>query len=57
MSFATPLFLWYFLPVVLGAVLVLPGRWRNGVIAVASLVFYAAGAGATTMLLVSCIVV
>jgi alginate O-acetyltransferase complex protein AlgI len=57
MSFATPLFLWYFLPVVLAAVLVVPGRWRNGVIAVASLVFYAAGAGATTLLLVSCIVV
>ena len=57
MSFATPLFLWYFLPVVLAAVLVVPGRWRNGVIAVASLVFYAVGAGATTLLLVSCIVV
>jgi alginate O-acetyltransferase complex protein AlgI len=57
MSFATPLFLWYFLPVVLAAVLVTPRRWRNGVIAVASLVFYAAGAGATTLLLLSCIVV
>jgi alginate O-acetyltransferase complex protein AlgI len=57
MSFATPLFLWYFLPVVLAAVLVAPSRWRNGVIAVASLVFYAAGAGATTLLLLSLIVV
>src|SRR4030088_3532029 len=57
MSFATPLFLWYFLPVVLAAVLAVPGRWRNGVIAVASLVFYAVGAGATTLLLLSCIVV
>src|SRR5690348_2154522 len=57
MSFATPLFLWYFLPVVLVAVLVVPGRWRNGVIAIASLVFYAVGAGATTLLLLSCIVV
>jgi alginate O-acetyltransferase complex protein AlgI len=57
MSFATPLFLWYFLPVVLAAVLVAPRRWRNGVIAVASLVFYAVGAGATTLLLLSLIVV
>jgi alginate O-acetyltransferase complex protein AlgI len=57
MSFATPLFLWYFLPAVLIAVLVTPGRWRNGVIAVASLVFYACGAGATTLLLLSCMVV
>lgn len=57
MSFATPLFLWYFLPVVLLAVLVVPGRWRNGVIAIASLVFYAVGAGPTTLLLISCIVV
>jgi alginate O-acetyltransferase complex protein AlgI len=57
MSFATPLFLWYFLPVVLAAVLVAPPAWRNGVIAVASLVFYAVGGGATTLLLLSCIVV
>jgi alginate O-acetyltransferase complex protein AlgI len=57
MSFATPLFLWYFLPVVLVGVLIAPRSWRNGVIAVASLVFYAAGAGATTLLLLSCMVV
>ena len=57
MSFATPLFLWYFLPAVLAAVLVAPPAWRNGVIAVASLVFYAVGGGATTLLLLSCIVV
>jgi alginate O-acetyltransferase complex protein AlgI len=57
MSFASPLFLWYFLPVVLAAVLAVPRRWRNGVIAVASIVFYAVGAGATTLLLLSLIVV
>jgi alginate O-acetyltransferase complex protein AlgI len=57
MSFATPLFLWYFLPAVLVAVLVAPRTWRNGVIAVASLVFYAVGAGATTLLLLSCMLV
>jgi len=50
-SFASPLFLWFFLPLVLGAVLVAPRHWRNGIIAVASLVFYAVGAGATTLLL------
>ncbi|MCP3799968.1 MBOAT family protein [Allokutzneria sp. A3M-2-11 16] len=57
MSFASPLFLWYFMPIVLGAILLFPGRWRNGVVAVASLVFYASGAGGTTLLLLACIVV
>jgi alginate O-acetyltransferase complex protein AlgI len=51
MSFASPLFLWYFMPTVLVAVLVAPRTWRNGVIAVASLVFYTSGAGATTLIL------
>jgi len=36
---------------VLCAVLAAPRHWRNGIIAVASLVFYAVGAGATTLLL------
>jgi alginate O-acetyltransferase complex protein AlgI len=53
MSFVSPLFLWYFVPVVLVAVLVTPRSWRNGVVAVASLVFYAAGAGVGTLLLLS----
>jgi alginate O-acetyltransferase complex protein AlgI len=57
MSFASPLFLWFFTPVVLVAVLVTPRSWRNGIIAVASLVFYAAGAGASTLLLLLCMVV
>ncbi len=51
MSFASPLFLWYFMPAVLAAVLLAPRSWRNGIIVVASLVFYAVGAGATTLLL------
>jgi alginate O-acetyltransferase complex protein AlgI len=51
MSFATPLFVWYFLPVVLAAVLVAPRTWRNGVVAVASMVFYLAGGGATILIL------
>src|SRR5438093_5154047 len=57
MSFASPLFLWFFTPVVLAAVLVTPRSWRNGIIAVASLVFYAAGAGPSTLLLLFCMVV
>ncbi|MGH3796892.1 MAG: MBOAT family O-acyltransferase [Pseudonocardiaceae bacterium] len=57
MSFASPIFLWYFMPAVLAAVLIAPRSWRNGVVATASLVFYAAGAGPTTLLLLGCIVV
>ncbi|GAA0510782.1 alginate O-acetyltransferase [Saccharopolyspora subtropica] len=57
MSFASPLFLWYFLPAVLVAVLIAPRSGRNAVIAVASLLFYASGAGGTTLLLLACIVV
>jgi alginate O-acetyltransferase complex protein AlgI len=57
MSFASPVFLWYFLPAVLAAVLLAPRSWRNGVVASASLVFYAVGAGPTTLLLLGCMVV
>jgi alginate O-acetyltransferase complex protein AlgI len=56
-SFASPLFLWFFTPLVLAAVLIAPRHWRNGVIAAASLLFYAAGAGPTTLLLLTCMVV
>ncbi|MGH4026499.1 MAG: MBOAT family O-acyltransferase, partial [Pseudonocardiaceae bacterium] len=57
MSFASPLFLWYFMPVVLATVLIAPRHWRNGIVAAASLVFYAVGAGPTTLLLLVCMVV
>ena len=57
MSFASPLFLWYFLPVVLATVLIAPRHWRNGIVASASLIFYAVGAGPTTLLLLVCMVV
>ncbi|TVT55744.1 MBOAT family protein [Amycolatopsis rhizosphaerae] len=57
MSFVSPLFLWYFMPALLLALLVLPRTWRNGIIAVASLFFYASGAGAFTLLLLTCMVV
>lgn len=57
MYFSTPLFLWYFLPVVLISVLIAPRSARNTIVAIASLVFYASGAGGTTLLLLACIVV
>ncbi|PRY46292.1 MBOAT family O-acyltransferase [Umezawaea tangerina] len=57
MSFASPLFLWFFMPLLLAALLATPRTWRNGVVAVASLVFYASGAGGTTVLLLACMVV
>lgn len=55
MSFATPVFLWYFLPTVLALTWVAPRGMRNSVVAVSSLVFYAVGAGPTTLLLLMCI--
>ncbi|MEU3272790.1 MBOAT family protein [Saccharomonospora sp. NPDC006951] len=57
MSFVSPLFLWYFMPAVLLALLVCPRSWRNGIVAVGSLVFYATGAGAFTLLLLLCMVI
>jgi alginate O-acetyltransferase complex protein AlgI len=41
--FASPIFLFLFLPLTLGAYFAAPRRWRNGVLLVASLVFYAWG--------------
>jgi alginate O-acetyltransferase complex protein AlgI len=57
MSFATPVFLWMFMPAVLVAYFVLPARHRNAILALASLVFYAYGAHAQVFLLLGCIVV
>lgn len=54
MSFASPLFLWYFMPLVLLAVLISPRSWRNAIVAIGSLIFYASGAGAYTILLLVC---
>lgn len=53
MSFASPLFLWYFLPAVLVAHWVLPQRWRNGVLAIASLAFYTVGGKEFLLLLLA----
>ena len=57
MSFAAPLFLWYFLPVVLVAHWVLPARCRNGVLAVCSIAFYAVGGKEFVLLLLAMMVV
>jgi alginate O-acetyltransferase complex protein AlgI len=57
MSFAAPIFLWYFLPAVLIAYWVLPSICRNALIAVASLLFYLYGAGPDVFLLLSCMAV
>jgi alginate O-acetyltransferase complex protein AlgI len=55
MSFASPIFLWYFMPALLLALWIAPRSWRNGVVAVFSLVFYVWGAGAFVFLLLACI--
>ena len=55
MLFTAPSFLFVFLPLVL-ALHRLPGRrWRNGLLLVASVVFYASGAGAFTSLILASI--
>jgi alginate O-acetyltransferase complex protein AlgI len=56
-SFASPVFLWYFMPAILVAYWLLPRGWRNGLVAVVSLVFYTWGAGPYTFLLLSAILV
>src|SRR5450432_2831701 len=43
MVFASPIFLFLFLPLTLAAYFALPRTWRNAVLLVASLVFYAWG--------------
>ena len=45
MSFASPLFLWYFLPGLLVLYWVFPGRFRNLFVSVASLGLYSVGGG------------
>ena len=57
MSFAAPVFLWYFMPAVLLTYWILPRTWRNGVLAAASLIFYVWGAGKYVFLLAACIAV
>ena len=56
-SFASPIFLWYFMPAVLAALWVAPKRARNVVVSVSSLVFYAWGAGEFVLMLLACVAV
>ncbi|GAT65539.1 alginate O-acetyltransferase [Planomonospora sphaerica] len=57
MSFVSPLFLWLFMPATLLTYWILPRRHRNAVVAAASLIFYAWGAGPHTLLLSSAMAV
>jgi alginate O-acetyltransferase complex protein AlgI len=53
MVFASPIFLFLFLPLVLAAYFALPRRWANGVLLVASLLFYIWGEGAMVALVLA----
>jgi len=53
MSFASPLFLWGFMPAVLATYFIFPARLRNSILALASLLFYAYGAHNLVILLVA----
>jgi alginate O-acetyltransferase complex protein AlgI len=55
MSFASPIFLWYFMPAVLLALWMAPRGWRNGIVAGFSLLFYVWGAKTFVFLLLGCI--
>jgi alginate O-acetyltransferase complex protein AlgI len=56
LSFASSLFLWYFLPAALIARWVLPHRCRNGVLAVFSIAFYTVGGKQFVFLLLAMMV-
>ncbi len=56
MSFASPAFLWYFMPAVLGLYWLLPRTARNGLVAAASLVFYTWGGGSFVLWLLGLMV-
>jgi alginate O-acetyltransferase complex protein AlgI len=57
MSFASPLFLWYFLPATLVAYWVLPAKFRNALLSLVSLVFYVFGGLSFVFALVAVIAV
>ena len=57
MSFASPLFLWYFLPALLLLYWVFPGRFRNVLVSIASLGLYAFGGGSFVLGLIAVMVV
>src|SRR5437763_6666793 len=55
MSFASPIFLWYFMPALLLVLFTTPRSWRNPVVAASSLIFYVWGAGSFVFLLLACV--
>ncbi len=55
MVFSSIEFLWFFMPVVLAGYLVVPPRWRNLLLAVVSVVFYAWGAHAIVVVFLASI--
>jgi alginate O-acetyltransferase complex protein AlgI len=57
MSFASPVFLWYFMPAVLVLLWVAPHRARNVVVAGSSLLFYTWGAGSFVLVMLACVAV
>jgi alginate O-acetyltransferase complex protein AlgI len=56
MVFSSNLFLFVFLPVFLGCLLLTPARYRNAFILLASLVFYSAGSGSLVWILLFSII-
>jgi len=57
MVFASPIFLFLFLPLTLAAYFALPRRWGNAVLLAASVAFYVWGEGAMVTLVVASVVV
>jgi alginate O-acetyltransferase complex protein AlgI len=57
MVFASPIFLWAFLPAVLTVLWAAPKRARNLLVSVASIVFYAWGAHEFVLLLLACMAI
>ncbi len=57
MVFSSPVFLFFFLPLVCLAVLLVPARLRNALLLIASLVFYAWGAGSFVLVLLASITI
>jgi alginate O-acetyltransferase complex protein AlgI len=55
MVFSSIEFLWFFMPLVLAAYVVVPPRWRNLLLAVVSVVFYAWGAHAIVVVFLASI--
>src|SRR5579875_2806324 len=57
MLFSSPVFLFLFLPAILGLYFATPPRWRNAVLLASSLVFYAWGEQRYVLIMLAIIVV